>query len=575
MSLRTPALLLLLLLPAFVFAQVKPAEFPALEQVNQLISAKKYPAADSLLTKIISQNKTRQNKLLLAGAYRLSGSLQLTRRNFDLALKQFFLSLDHLDSLQNKQETSRVYSNIGTVYAMTKNLPDAREYYQKALVLNPEDNPDRLKTLSNLAGIYMETGRDKSAALTFQQAIQLAVRLHDQMMEAILQTNLANDYLRHKQWKKAIAACNRSIFLRNKENQPAGVITLNNLGYALAQSGDPAAAISTYQQALPMAAGQEKKQLLYNLYQAEKSAGNPAKALWRMEQYTQLNDSLIHLNYDNKLAELTASYKAAERQRQISALKRKNTRQQQLLRQQNYLMLASALILILISMIIYMRVKNHNVRQALGRSQLQRQLLLLQLNPHFIFNALQSVQQYIYNRNQQHAMEYLSSFSRLIRLVLENSDREQIPLNEEIEMLDNYLRLQQMEHQSGFTYTIETGPGVEPELMEIPVMLLQPFVENAVVHGMRGQGQGKILVRFAFLDHRLHIWIKDNGQGPQQSPDAADRTLHRSMGMSILERRLAELNKDPHKKIKLTIIPADTADAGYPGTAVHFQFQFT
>lgn len=243
-----------------------------------------------------------------------------------------------------------------------KNLPKGKEYYLKSLSINKEGNSDHLKTLSNIAGVYVELAEDNNALKNFGAAIKLAEKLTDLPMEAVLQTNMGNYFLKKKQWTKAINASKRSILIRTQLKQPVSVITLNNLGYALAQTGKNTAAISYYQTALPTANSLEKKQLYFNLYNASKAIHELPAALKYMEQYNSINDSLTRLNYDNKVAELTASYESAQKEGKINALQKENILQKIQLREQTYLILAAVLIVLFISILLYMRIKNHSVK---------------------------------------------------------------------------------------------------------------------------------------------------------------------------------------------------------------------
>ena len=116
---------------------------------------------------------------------------------------------------------------------------------------------------------------------------------------------------------------------------------------------------------------------------------------------------------------------------------------------------------------------------------LEQKLLQMQLNPHFIFNSLQAIQDYIYSNNEKEASQYLSKFARLMRLTLENSRHENIVLKKEIEGLNNYLALQKLRMGSKLQYTIAVADDIDTGFTEIPPMLIQPFVENAVEHGIK------------------------------------------------------------------------------------------
>lgn len=542
----------------------------AFAKVDTLISQQHFDQAISQLQEVLHQAKSQHNNTTIAKAYRQTGNVFLMQRNFDQALQNYFLSLKYYNLKTDILEISRLYSNIGTLYSILKELPKAREYYLKSLSLNQAENIDRLKTTTNLAGVYAELKEKNNALSTFKKAIALAQKLKNVPLEAVLNTNLSNYYIGEKDWKNAISSAQASVVMRNSLKQPISVITLNNLGYALVQTGAIKAGISNYLLALKTANLLEKKQLHFNLYNANKSSGNLSAALQSLESYESIKDSIARLNYEQKVAELTAGYESVQQKNQIKNLEKENVLQKKQLRQQLWLILAAILIVLLVSGLIFMRFKQYKIQEALEKSQVKRQLLLLQLNPHFIFNALQSVQRFIHLRDQEQSMNYLSSFSKLIRLVLENSDKDLIPLDEEIEILDNYLRLQNLNTEPGFSYEIKVDPMLEPENTEIPAMLLQPFVENAVLHGVKDLADGKIKIEFKQETDGLHIFIADNGRGTDQPDNLSNNKLHRSMGMDILKQRIAEFNKENQHRITLKIDKGQ--DLTYSGTFVHLHF---
>jgi len=174
-------------------------------------------------------------------------------------------------------------------------------------------------------------------------------------------------------------------------------------------------------------------------------------------------------------------------------------------------------------------------------SQLEKSALQAQMNPHFIFNCLNSIQGFIMENDKEQAMEYLGKFAKLIRLNLNASVDSYIRLDQEILILENYLALEQLRHDHSFTYQISSTPQVTIDTIDIPPMLIQPFVENAVLHGMKDKSaNGKIEINFAIEKEMLVIDIKDNGAGPSI---AKKSRMHRSLGMSITKKRLEHINR--------------------------------
>jgi LytS/YehU family sensor histidine kinase len=173
--------------------------------------------------------------------------------------------------------------------------------------------------------------------------------------------------------------------------------------------------------------------------------------------------------------------------------------------------------------------------------------LRAQMNPHFIFNALNSVQQYILKGNITEANRYLSKFSRLQRQVLNHSDQDFIPLEKELEILNLYLELEQLRFEGSFTCQIIVNPDIDTDEIKIPPMIVQPFVENAIWHGlMPKQGERHLQITFKLLnDEMLQCTVKDNGIGREAASKIKSSTqpAHTSKGLSLVYDRLAILRQ--------------------------------
>jgi hypothetical protein len=202
-------------------------------------------------------------------------------------------------------------------------------------------------------------------------------------------------------------------------------------------------------------------------------------------------------------------------------------------------------------------------------AELEQMALRAQMNPHFIFNCLNSIQHYILKQDAKGANHYLSRFAHLVRRILDNSVKLYIPLTDEIAFLDNYLELEQLQTGGAFTYSIEKGSLPEPEKIMVPNMVIQPYVENAVKHGIGTKGTS-IQVRFSHAAEQniLKCVVEDNGGGIK--PAGTEKSYH-SKGMSITQERIEKLSSlYNERKIKLTVespVPAAAA-----GTRVTIEF---
>ena len=178
-------------------------------------------------------------------------------------------------------------------------------------------------------------------------------------------------------------------------------------------------------------------------------------------------------------------------------------------------------------------------------AELERSALQAQMNPHFIFNCLNSIQNFILQNEKQAAIQYLGSFASLVRSMLNASVAGKILLSEEVKLLNNYLKLEKLRFKNRFDFEVRTADGLDVFDIKIPPLLVQPYVENAVQHGISGRASGgRVEVFFEKKENYLEVSIRDNGEGlkNRNGQDEKPKT-HKSFGMSITRRRLELLSK--------------------------------
>ncbi|MCB9290540.1 MAG: histidine kinase [Lewinellaceae bacterium] len=202
-------------------------------------------------------------------------------------------------------------------------------------------------------------------------------------------------------------------------------------------------------------------------------------------------------------------------------------------------------------------------------AELKQSALRAQMNPHFIFNCLSSIQNFILEGDKEQAVQYLSSFARLIRAALHASMEAEVPLEDEANMLERYLELEQLRFQHKFDYSIEIDEQVDTYDTAIPPLLLQPYVENAIVHGLADKEQGgKIEVHFFRTNGSLMATITDNGMGISASlkQKKARDSLHKSVGMTITRKRLGLLSGQPGNPVLVEELKGE--DGAIAGTRI-------
>ena len=204
-------------------------------------------------------------------------------------------------------------------------------------------------------------------------------------------------------------------------------------------------------------------------------------------------------------------------------------------------------------------------------TELEMQALRAQMNPHFIFNSLNSINRFILQNNRAQASEYLTKFSKLVRLILQNSQVSLIPLESELESLELYLSLEALRFNYHFDYKVSVPKDMDISALQVPPLILQPYVENAIWHGlMHKEEKGQLDVEISEENDFLYFKITDNGIGREQAALMASKsaTKHKSMGLRITAHRIAIIQKSQTLESPVTINDLVNPDGTAAGTEV-------
>ena len=220
--------------------------------------------------------------------------------------------------------------------------------------------------------------------------------------------------------------------------------------------------------------------------------------------------------------------------------------------------------------VIAIVIRNMKLSAAKELSENKLHAFQARMNPHFIFNSLNSIQSLVLNGETINSITYLSRFSKLMRQILDSSAKSRVVLQTEIDMLRGYIELEQLRFDA-FTYELLIAPGIATENIQVPAMIIQPFVENAIIHGiLPKKGEGSLRISFEQKSNAVICTIDDNGIGRKASAalNAERRKDHQSHGISIAANRLALLSTN----IKGSVTYLDKEEAGIAaGTTVILQ----
>jgi sensor histidine kinase YesM len=208
---------------------------------------------------------------------------------------------------------------------------------------------------------------------------------------------------------------------------------------------------------------------------------------------------------------------------------------------------------------------------------LEQKALRLQMNPHFIFNSLNSIQSYIVTHETGMAVTYLGKFSQLMRLILMNSGNNFVVFREELKAITHYLDLEKLRFDNKFDYSIHIDKNIDTEFIEIPPMIVQPYIENAIIHGiLHKKSKGSIEIDFALKGENLLCTVTDNGIGRAQAAEIREKAgiKRKSTGMYITKARLEMLNKNTKAGYSVRIEDLKDANGKPAGTRVELVIQY-
>ncbi|MEJ7681708.1 MAG: histidine kinase [Segetibacter sp.] len=324
-------------------------------------------------------------------------------------------------------------------------------------------------------------------------------------------------------------------------------------------------------------------QALMGLSKAYEGQGDYKTANALLNRYYQVRDSLNKLNYNAKVAFM-------EVQKEKMQVQNERKLNRQLL--DKHWLYSIIIIIILISIGIYF-LDRYRLRQSQLQNQLAREktdkilaetgyqhklneltfsALRSQMNPHFIFNALNTIQGFVYFNDKKSASGYLGKFSQLIRKILDSSNKQTITLGEEIEILQLYTDIEKARYGDNFNVTINVDPALDQEFILIPPMLIQPYVENSIKHGVfHKQGDKILMIRISKAEDQevIKVVIDDNGIGRERSKEInKSRIAHHSFATAANEKRIDLINQTIEKKTKLKIIDKVNIDGSPAGTTV-------
>ena len=502
-------------------------------------------------------------------------TLRITGKS-DSALKVYKTYVDI--GRKNNFELTNLMVHEGFISICFSNLKEydsAIFYYRRALNY-PEINQS-IKILKNeykrrMAMVYLGLGRIDSAFYYLSEAYESLSKEGYLMQSQLASMQLGELYLSMREIPKANFYFQRSEELMEEQLMRASFYRFDSLKYTVSFGWEVLAPISK----------KFMEEYIYNsavnfykkMYQYYKTTDNQGAYVKYLEKYTETKDTLNKLERRRETIEVQTKYETERKEEDIIRLSQENELKDYQIKQSRIFLFGLGGFLLLGIGFVVLFIRQSKLKEEQERTKLQQQLFRSQMNPHFIFNSLGSIQSSIINEEPDKAVKYLSRFSKLMRNILDSSQEETILLSEERSTIENYLELQKIRFPKKFDYSIEMDENIDTENISIPPMLAQPFIENAIEHGIKlKETKGNICVSFKLNGNKILYEVEDDGIGRQKSQEILQKQNrdHKSLATTMTQERIKVLNKKLKQKITLEIRDLKDNTGAGTGTKVVFE----
>ena len=562
-----------------------------------------YSKGEDYYMKSISQNNKIGKYSNICNAYYCLGEIFVKRANFSKAYFCYIKGLQISERVNDYNSKSYILKNIGLLYMILNDDEKAKTVFEKALknaivsksitrivesylglayifqkqnnfvkthyylykaskiIYKSKNEKVRINLFTHYGDYFLNIGDYVKAIDFYQQALMLSKSTCDKYNESIIYTRISHICQLQKKYNLSLQYNIKALKIRKLARYDLLTgSSYTNIGSSYFLMNDYKNALKYFQMGLLTAKGLERKDYVqYNykkiceLFIKQK---NYKKALDYHILLASLNSNINREENDRKITEIQAKYEIEKKDQLVSKMVKEKEIQNLIHKRRQYFYSTVAIFFILTSVIILLFYKQSQLKNNQRNANIEQKLFRSQMNPHFIFNSLLSIQSYIFKNNSIKAASYLSSFAKLIRLVLINSREDFITLEKEIETIQLYLELQELRFKDKFQYSLSIDNEINKSIIAIPPMMIQPFIENSIEHGILNQNQiGKVDIRIVEKANSIQIEVEDNGIGIEKSKEIQklNNIEHNPLGTKITVERILLLKKKYKMNVNLTI----------------------
>ncbi|WP_440120461.1 tetratricopeptide repeat protein [Tenacibaculum sp. Ill] len=437
------------------------------------------------------------------------GNIYLALKQYQLALEKFKKAILIQEKTEDKRGLAINHQNMGLAFQNLGDIDAALEHYNKSLQYNIENNSSIGKVIchNSISNVLLLQGKYEEAYNYISEVVDLSEEIGNQYYTSDVYVTFGNVQLKLDSLDKAKIYLEKGLEVANKHKIPSGINQSN----------------------LHLSELYEKQKNYEKAYSFYKKAIEGERKTFNDKNILYVNN-LIN-KYDNEVSR--NKIKNLAKENEIAKLK--------LLRNRNVLIIALVSIALL-GVLLYSMYRQRLLNNDKKILMLEQEALRIQMNPHFVFNALNSIKLYVINNEQKNAVYYLNKFSKLIRSILESSSVKEVTLSEELKTMNLYMSIENIRLSNEVNYIENIDPNVNIERIKVPPLILQPFLENSIWHGLSSK-KGKKEVSLSVTkisDEFIQIDIVDNGIGRDAAMKIRkNKSLNRrSIGIDLTKERL-------------------------------------
>jgi tetratricopeptide (TPR) repeat protein len=539
------------------------------------------------IEKAIQYAKRSSDKSVMANCVNSQAVIYQFYGDIELSVSKNFIALNLAKEAGSLPLVSNIQREIGEAQLQINNTENANSFFKQSIETARHIHLKRNIALAeiDLGLVQLQRSNFEETILHFQSAKITLEEINDLDGLGTVNKCFGNLYNKHQDYDKALSYYNQALIQFEAGQNRSEIASVYHLvGSVFAEQGKATNAINYLTRSIQIREELGHLSASYNsfkeLSEIYRKKGDVKKAYEYLVLYSDYADSARSVEVSTKIAELSVLYRSQqqteliETQKNSLELQRKEKENSELRnRFQSYVILGILLLIVFAAILVRSRWKQRNIVQLQREAEMNQTLLRSQMNPHFVFNAMSVIQSYIYENDTKNSSKFLVHFSKLMRLILENSSKEFISLTTEVDILTKYMETQKMRFGNRFKFSIHVDEILETDQVIIPPMITQPFIENSIEHGqLHTVKNGFIDVHFSKRNNLLYASIRDNGIGRKEAGKIQKSSAHKSMAISITQDRINNLNYKYKTDCKIQV--TDIQEDDETGTLVEIYLPY-